>query len=125
MDMKPAEYFIGLTKSENLNLIAHMPDLTKQEYFLLLNEAEKRPESRYPINRRTVEEGYPTSYTSYKSRMQQLKEYLQLNQLVTRADIVEAFGLKRNGTVDHLIAQAKKQGIIEKVGYYNYRYKGE
>ena len=125
MDMKPAEYFIGLTKSESLNLIAHMPVLTKQEYFLLLNEAEKRPESRYPINRRTVEEGYPTSYTSYKSRMQQLKEYLKMNPLVTRADIVEAFGLKRNGTVDHLIAQAKKQGFIEKVGYYNYRYTGE
>ena len=65
MDMKPAEYFIGMTKSESLNLIAHLPDLTKQEYFLLLNEAEKRPETRYPVNRRKAEEGYPTSYTSY------------------------------------------------------------
>ena len=121
--MKPAEYFIGMTKSESLNLIAHLPDLTKQEYFLLLNEAEKRPESR--VGRHKAEEGYPTSYVSRESRMQQLKEFLQLNPLVTRADIVEAFGLKRNGTVDHLIAQAKKQGFIEKVGYYNYRYTGE
>ena len=40
MDMKPSEYFIGMTKSESLNFLAHLPDLTKEEYFLLLNEAE-------------------------------------------------------------------------------------
>lgn len=117
--MKAAEYFIGLTKSEAMNLIAHMPDLTKQEYYQLLREAEKRPEQRYP-GRRPEVAGYPTTYN--KNRIQELKEFLQLNPMVTRAEISEAFGLKSNGTVDYLIARAKKLGIIEKVGHYNYRY---
>lgn len=38
--------FYGMTQSEALNMIDHMPDLTKEEFMELFDEAMRRPEER-------------------------------------------------------------------------------
>lgn len=110
-------YFSGMTRSEAMNYIAHLPDLTHEERAELICEAEKRPQE--PYKTKPV-----TGYLKTGQRIEQLKQYMQLNPIVTRAEIAKLFEMKGT-SIDYMIAAAKRQGVLVKLDYWTYQYCGE
>lgn len=110
--------FYGMTQSEALNMIDHMPDLTKEEFMELFDEAMKRPEER---NYGKPAVSKQRSYIPMGKRLEILRQYLEVNPFVTRPEIVEVLGVDR-GTADYIISHAKSTGLVVKIDKYNFRY---
>lgn len=118
MTLPAPDYLAGMTKSEAINFINHLPGLNRDEFAALMDAAEKRPEKRYG----TYLPDYKKNPT-VENRIVILIEYIRKNRRVTHAQITS--DLKWNGANTYYVikeAIARKLIIREPINKQSYVY---
>lgn len=101
-----ALYLSGMTRSEAINFIQHMPGLTRDEFNELIEEAYKKPETRH------AGLSHPGTSKITRKRIKQLVRVVSKSNGCTRGQLMNK--TRWNGSIAYtVIHNAEAMGLIE------------